>query len=205
MLSKALMFVSLYQPSMQVEVDSRLAISDGLRNAIKNNEFILHYQPQVNDNGELLGAEALIRWEHPDQGIIPPNKFISIAEDTGQIVEIGQWIMKEAARQLAQWYTSGLCRQDTFRLAVNVSPHQFRQRDFVPQVLRILKQAGVSPGCIDLEVTESLLMDDINDVIEKMKALRAQGIRISIDDFGTGYSSLAYLRQLPLEPKLSPR
>lgn len=191
--------VCFYQPSMQVEVDERLAIGDGLRHALINNELILHYQPQVNDRGELIGAEALIRWEHPEQGMIPPDKFISIAEDTGLILDIGQWVLQEAARQAAEWYAAGICQQGIMRLAINVSPRQFRQRDFVPQVLRTFKQAGVSLDCIELEVTESLLMDDLDEVVEKMNVLRSRGIRISIDDFGTGYSSLAYLKQLPLD------
>ena len=188
-----------YLPSMQVEVDARLAIVDGLRNAINNNDFILHYQPQVNNRGEVFGAEALIRWRHPEQGLIPPDKFISVAEDTGLILEIGQWVLQEAARQLAEWYAAGICKQDLFRLSINVSLRQFRQQNFASQVLSVFEQAGVSPDCIELELTESMLMDGLDDIISKIEELRRHGIGVSIDDFGTGYSSLAYLRKLPLD------
>lgn len=191
--------VCFYQPSMQLEVDSRLAIGNGLRSAIKNNEFVLHYQPLVNVRGELLGAEALIRWNHPEQGMIYPDKFISVAEDNGMIPDIGQWVIKEAVEQVAEWKKAGICKQETFRLAVNVSPRQFRQQGFVAQVLRVFEQTDVSPECIELEVTESMLMDELDDAVEKMDKLRTHGIRISIDDFGTGYSSLAYLKKLPLD------
>lgn len=191
--------VCFYQPSMQLEVDSRLAIGNGLRSAIKNNEFVLHYQPLVNNAGELLGAEALIRWNHPEQGMIYPDKFISVAEDNGMILEIGQWVIKEAAEQVAEWKKAGICKQETFRLAVNVSPRQFRQQGFVAQVLRVFEQTDIAPECIELEVTENMLMDGLNEVVDKMDKLRTHGIRISIDDFGTGYSSLAYLKKLPLD------
>lgn len=188
-----------YKPSMQIEVDAKLAIGDGLRKALENKEFILYYQPQVNDRHELLGAEALIRWQHPEQGMIPPDRFIPVAEDTGLILDIGLWVLQEAARQVAEWHAAGICKQDMLRLSVNVSPRQFRQPDFAAQVLSVFEHAGVSPDCIELEVTESMLMDDLDDIVKKMKELRRHGIRISIDDFGTGYSSLAYLKQLPLD------
>ena len=191
--------VCFYQPSMQAEVDERLAICDGLRNAIENNEFVLHYQPQVNSRGELLGAEALIRWLHPEQGMISPDKFISVAEDTGLIVDIGHWVLQEAARQVAEWHSAGICKNQTLRLSVNVSPRQFSQKDFVAKTLNVFKGAAVSPDCIELEVTESMLIHDLDDVSKKMQELRSQGFRISIDDFGTGYSSLAYLKKLSLD------
>lgn len=191
--------VCFYHPSMQIEVDAKLAMCNGLRQAIKNNEFLLHYQPQVNDRGEVLGAEALIRWQHPEQGMVPPDKFISVAEDTGLILEIGEWVLREAARQVAEWHANGICNQDMLRLAINVSARQFHQPDFVEQVLNIFQQAGVSTHCIELEVTESLLMENIEEVVEKMQALREHDIRISIDDFGTGYSCLSYLKQLPID------
>ncbi len=191
--------VCFYQPNMQVEVDERLAIVDGLRNALINNEFVLHYQPQINAAGELIGTEALLRWSHPENGLISPDKFISVAEDTGLILDIGLWVMRQAARQISEWKAAGLCKQEHIRLAINVSPGQFRQPDFVSQVLRIFQQADVGLKCVELEVTESLLLDELDEVVDKMETLRSHGIRISIDDFGTGYSSLAYLRQLPLD------
>jgi len=191
--------VCFYQPGMQFEVEARLAIGDGLRRAIKNNEFVLHYQPQLNHSGDLCGAEALIRWQHPEKGMVPPDEFISVAEDMGLILDIGQWVLKEAARQAAAWQAAGICDDNFLRLAINVSSQQFSQQDFVAQVLRIFKQAGVAPKCIELEVTESMLMNDIEDVVQKIEQLRIHGIRISIDDFGTGYSSLSYLKKLPLD------
>jgi len=191
--------VCFYHSSMQTEVDARLIICNGLRSAIKNNEFLLHYQPQINHRGELIGAEALIRWQHPERGMVPPDQFIAVAEDTGLILDIGEWVLQEAARQVAEWHSSGICNQDLLRLAINVSPRQFHQPDFVERVLRIFKHAGVSTQCIELEVTESLLMKNIEEVVEKMDVLRKHDIRISIDDFGTGYSCLSYLKQLPID------
>jgi len=191
--------ICFYHPDMQAEVDSRVAIGDGLRDAIKNHEFILHYQPQMDAKGQLLGAEVLLRWQHPERGMVPPGEFISVAEDTGLILEIGYWVLTEAVRTIAKWHASGLCERSDLRLSVNVSPRQFHQPDFVLQVLRILKDADVPPSCIELELTESMLMDDLGSVIGKMAELRSHGVHISIDDFGTGYSSLAYLKKLPLD------
>ena len=191
--------VSFYEPSMQAEVDRRLSVSEGLRGAIRNNEFMLHYQPQLDIENKLVGAEALIRWNHPVRGSIPPGEFISVAEETGLIVEVGNWVLREAARQIGIWHKLNICKSQMLRMAINVSPQQFHQEDFVAQVLDILKQAEVEPECIELEITEGLLMQNQMDVIEKIKLLRANDIRVSIDDFGTGYSSLAYLKQLPLD------
>lgn len=191
--------VSFYEPSMQAEVDRRLSISEGLREALNNNQFVLHYQPQLDSNNRLSGAEALIRWNHPENGLIPPNDFISVAEETGLIIEVGNWVIQEAVQQIGVWHKAGLCKKNILRLAINVSPQQFHQENFVEQVLDILKKAEVSPDCIELEITESLLMQNCDEVIDKIKRLRANHIRIAIDDFGTGYSSLAYLKQLPLD------
>ena len=191
--------VSFYEPGMQAEVDYRLSISEGLREALNNNQFVLHYQPQLDSNNRLLGAEALLRWNHPERGSIPPNDFISVAEETGLIIEVGNWVMREAARQIGVWHKADICKKDMLRLAINVSPQQFHQEDFVEQVLDILMKAEVFPDCIELEITEGLLMQNRDEVIDKIKRLRANHIRISIDDFGTGYSSLAYLKQLPLD------
>jgi diguanylate cyclase (GGDEF)-like protein/PAS domain S-box-containing protein len=191
--------VCFYDFRMQAEAESRHGIFDGLRNALMNNEFILYYQPQLNDRGELLGAEALLRWAHPEQGIIQPARFIAAAEDTGLIQELGLWVMREVARQMGLWQAAGIYKQSGLRLAINVSPSQFHQRDFVAQVIKVFGQEGVALDCIELEVTEGLLMDSLDEVIEKMHELRTHGVRISIDDFGTGYSSLAYLKRLPLD------
>ncbi|MDT8451783.1 MAG: EAL domain-containing protein [Gammaproteobacteria bacterium] len=191
--------VSFYEPSMQAEVDQRLSITEGLREALKNNEFILHYQPQLDLNNKLVGAEALVRWHHPVQGMISPAYFISVAEESGLIIDVGNWILREAARQIGVWHKSDMCENEMLRLAINVSPQQFYQESFVEHVLDILQQEEVMPGCIELEITESLLMHNRDDVIAKINLLRANDIRVSIDDFGTGYSSLAYLKQLPLD------
>ncbi|MDH5387914.1 MAG: EAL domain-containing protein [Gammaproteobacteria bacterium] len=191
--------VSFYESAMQADVDRRLSISEGLREAIKNNEFILHYQPQLDVNHKLVGAEVLVRWLHPEKGMIPPGDFIPIAEETGLIIEVGDWVLREAARQIGLWHKMNVCKIEMLRLAINVSPQQFHQENFVEHVLDILLRAEVSPDCIELEITESLLMQNRDEVIEKIKRLRENHIRVSIDDFGTGYSSLAYLKQLPLD------
>lgn len=191
--------VSFYEPNMQAEVDRRLSISEGLREALKNNEFVLHYQPQLDLNGKLVGAEALVRWQHPVHGMIPPGYFISVAEETGLIIDVGNWVLHEAARQVGLWHKSAICKKEMLKLAINVSPQQFHQESFVEQVLDVFRQADVAPDCIEIEITESLLMHNRDDVIAKIKLLRANDIRVSIDDFGTGYSSLAYLKQLPLD------
>jgi len=191
--------VSFYEPSMQAEVDRRLLISEGLRSALIHNQFVLHYQPQLDLGNKLVGAEALIRWNHPVRGSISPGEFISVAEETGLIIEVGSWVLKEAARQIGLWHKLNICKKQMLRMAINVSPQQFHQVNFVDQVLLILKEAEVEPECIELEITEGLLMQNQADVIEKIKLLRAHDVRVSIDDFGTGYSSLAYLKQLPLD------
>jgi EAL domain-containing protein (putative c-di-GMP-specific phosphodiesterase class I) len=144
-----------------------------------------------------LGAEALLRWKHPTRGLLAPYEFISVAEESRMILPLGNWVLEEACRQLAQWarheYTSKIT------LAVNISAVQFRSRDFVEGVLRALDRAGADPRNLKLEITESMLVDDIEDVIAKMMFLKAHGLRIALDDFGTGYSSLAYLNRLPLD------
>ena len=190
--------ICFYQPSIQAEVDSKLTMVVELRKALVNDEFLLHFQPQFNDRGELFGAEVLLRWEHPEQGMILPGNFLSIAEDSGLILDIGRWVLEETAKQAEKWHEAGISKPGKLRLAINVSAGEFRQHDFVSQVLRIFKQADMSFDCIELEVTEALLMDNLDEVVEKMEVLSRQGVGISIDDFGTGYSSLPSLRQLPL-------
>jgi EAL domain-containing protein (putative c-di-GMP-specific phosphodiesterase class I) len=157
------------------------------------------YQPQIGIDGSIIGVEALLRWRRPGRGMESPDEFIPVAEETGLFADIGQWVLQESARQIAAWHKAGVCNSDTLRLAVNVSPRHFRQDDFVDKVLQVFSQADVSPSCLDLEITETLLMGNVDDVIGKMEALREHGIRISIDDFGTGYSSLTYLKQLPFD------
>ena len=186
-----------FDPQVQAAVEERSLLEADLRIAIAQQQFVLHYQPQIFETGQLTGAEALVRWQHPERGIVSPLEFISLAEDTGLIVELGNWVLNDACAQLAQWATQAASTQLT--IAVNVSSRQFSQPDFVDQVLEALKTTGANPQYLKLELTESLLVSNVEDVIEKMMALKAVGISFSLDDFGTGYSSLAYLKQLPLD------
>jgi EAL domain-containing protein (putative c-di-GMP-specific phosphodiesterase class I) len=181
---------------MQADVTARNAIETDLRTAIAEGHFLLHYQLQIADGGKIIGAEALLRWQHPERGLIPPGKFIAVAEETGLIVPIGEWVLRTACRQLVAW--SADPRMAGLTLAVNVSASQFRQPDFVAQVLSIVKLSGVQPSRLKLELTESMLVKDIDDVVQKMTTLQAHGVGFSLDDFGTGFSSLSYLKRLPL-------
>jgi EAL domain-containing protein (putative c-di-GMP-specific phosphodiesterase class I) len=185
-----------FAPELQSAVNARAALEGELRQGIRNREFELWYQPQV-DGGRVVGAEALLRWNHPRRGILLPAEFISLAEETGLIVALGNQVLEDACRQLAVWAR----RAETAALsvAVNVSPRQFRQADFADRVLAALETTGANPGGLELEITESLLVEDLEETIAIMKALRARGLRFSLDDFGTGYSSLAYLKRLPLD------
>lgn len=183
-----------FQASMQSVADDRLELSNDLCLALMHNEFKLYMQPQVDGRGKIRGAEALLRWEHPQQGMVLPDKFIPVAEETGQILAMGRWVLQEACRCLKLWED----RPIGF-IAVNVSPKQFRQADFISQVRHVLDEYDVDPRRLELEVTEGLLLECIEDAISTMQALRELGIRFSIDDFGTGYSSLMYLKRLPLD------
>jgi predicted signal transduction protein with EAL and GGDEF domain len=187
-----------YKPSMQQNADERLQLEKDIRHALENSELVLDYQPQIGLDGHIFGAEALLRWHHPQHGVISPLQFIPLAEETGLIIDIGNWVIKEAARQVSLWHQAGIC-PDHRSLAVNVSPRQFHQANFVDYIIRVIDDAGVSPGCIELEITESLLMDRVGDAVEKLNQLREHGIKIAIDDFGTGFSSLSYLKKLPLD------
>ncbi len=185
-----------YKPSMQDAASHRLTLEKDLRHALNRNELELHYQPQVLADGSVIGAEVLIRWGHPEHGVVSPVLFIPVAEDTGLILEIGEWVLRTACEQIRRWEVAGV-RLD--HLAVNVSPKQFRQPDFVAIVERVLDETGIDPRHLDLEVTEGMLIQDVEYTIEKMERIRDLGVRFSIDDFGTGYSSLAYLKRLPLD------
>ena len=188
--------IRFFLPSMQAAADSRLAVEKELRHALVRGELSLFYQPQVNSKGEILGAETLARWQHPEKGFISPAVFIPIAEATGLILPIGDWVLRTACEQLKSWSDSGLTIN---HLAVNVSPRQFRQPNFVSQVQSIIEQTGADPTKLGLEITEGMVIDNILDTIEKMEALKMLGIELSIDDFGTGYSSLTYLKKMPLD------
>ncbi|MDP2826670.1 MAG: EAL domain-containing protein [Sulfuritalea sp.] len=186
-----------FDPEMQAAVSARALLDSDLRRALDEGQFVLHYQPQVDGEGRLTGAEALVRWQHPRRGLVHPAEFIRQAEDTRLIVPLGHWVLEVACGQLALWGAQA----DTAHLtvAVNVSSRQFHQTDFVEQVLAVLRQTGANPRRLKLEVTENLLLHDIDDIVTKMTALKAEGVSFSLDDFGTGYSSLSYLKRLPLD------
>ncbi len=186
----------MFDQGMQAAVDARVAMETDLRAALAQSQFVLHYQPVVGRTGMVNGAEALVRWRHPTRGQVSPGQFIPLAESTGLIVPLGQWVLDTACRQLADWSESDRTRHLT--LAVNVSTQQFEAPDFVAQVFDALERHGANPARLKLELTESLLADNVEDVVEKMSALRERGVDFSLDDFGTGYSSLSYLKRLPL-------
>jgi diguanylate cyclase (GGDEF)-like protein len=185
-----------YRPEMNVEKLQFLQLESALRKSVKNKDFLLHYQPQFHlRSGELLGFEALVRWQHPDLGLVPPDSFIPMAEETGLILLLGDWVAETACAQAKAW--TGL-HPGPLRMAVNLSGRQFWQGDLVESIIRALDQTGLEPERLELEITESLVMRDVDLAIEKMKRLTAMGIRLSMDDFGTGYSSLAALKRFPI-------
>jgi len=185
-----------YNHLMTEAVAEKLALENQLRQALENDEFVLHYQPKVDlDTRRVLGLEALIRWNSPRLGLVPPAKFIPLMEETGLILDVGRWALRQAAADHRRWADAG---QPAPRIAVNVSAVQVRQADFVASVQSALAQGAGEPG-IDIELTESLVMEDVQSTIGKLQALRALGVEIAIDDFGTGYSSLAYLTRLPVQ------
>jgi len=188
--------ISFYHSSMQETADKRLLLENELRFAINNNQLRLFYQPQVDESGHIISAEALIRWIHPEKGLISPADFIPIAEESSLILSVGLWVVNEACRQISEWDTLGTTLK---HIAINVSARQFKQHDFVDEVSAAIIKHGISADKLTLELTEGIVADDINDTIQKMNAFKALGIKISIDDFGTGYSSLSYLKQLPID------
>jgi len=187
-----------FDPQMQAVVSARAELETSLRQAtLAKDQFVLYYQAQVTGEGKLTGAEALLRWKHPQRGMVSPAEFIPLAEETGVILQLGHWVLETACCQLALW--SSRAEMAHLTIAVNVSARQFHQRDFVDQVLAVLARTGSNPQRLKLELTESLLISNVEDVIAKMTALKAQGVGFSLDDFGTGYSSLSYLKRLPLD------
>jgi diguanylate cyclase (GGDEF)-like protein/PAS domain S-box-containing protein len=189
--------VCFFEPAMQQSLMARAEMEAALRRVVSEGQLVLHYQPQLDEGRRIIGAEALLRWEHPLRGLVPPAEFIPLAEETGLIIPIGNWVLETACSQLKRWQDEEATRH--LVLAVNVSTRQFRQPDFVDGLRRILQRSGADPVRLKLELTESVIIDDMEDTIEKMRALKEMGIGFSMDDFGTGYSSLAYLRQLPLD------
>jgi EAL domain-containing protein (putative c-di-GMP-specific phosphodiesterase class I) len=194
-MSLVVLFVAMHV--MQADVAATNALEAELRTGLAEGQFVLHYQPQVSADGSITGAEALMRWHHPRHGMMPPAEFIPLAERTGLILPLGEWVLRQACAQLAVW--SQRRETQNMTLSVNVSARQFRQPDFVPQVLGIVARCGIDPTRLKLELTESMLVKDIEDVVAKMSELKLRGVGFSLDDFGTGYSSLSYLKRLPLD------
>jgi diguanylate cyclase (GGDEF)-like protein len=185
-----------FAPALQAAINARASLEEELRMAINLEQFVVYYQPQV-DHGIVIGAEALVRWNHPRRSILAPAEFISLSEETGLILPLGDWVLETACRQLAAWAD----RKETapLSIAVNISARQLRQPEFVDKVLSALERTGANPSNLELELTESMLVENIEEVIEKMTQLKLHGLKFSLDDFGTGYSSLSYLRRLPLD------
>ncbi|WP_052700420.1 EAL domain-containing protein [Methylocucumis oryzae] len=181
--------ISFYNEEMQQRADQRLQLEQDIRIALSHNQFLLHYQPQFDDKGELIGAEALIRWHHPEKGMMPPDQFIPVAEETGLILAIGDWVLREACSQLQKWQTLP-------HLAVNVCPKEFHQNQFEENLINILQEYNIAASRLMLEITEGIIIDNIHESINKLQTLKDLGVRISIDDFGTGYSSLSYLKKI---------
>jgi diguanylate cyclase (GGDEF)-like protein/PAS domain S-box-containing protein len=186
-----------FDPAMQTMISARAALETDLREDLKKERLLLHYQPQVDHEGRLLGAEALARWPHAQKGMVSPSEFIPVAESTGLILPLGALMLKIACRQLARWSADPVTERLT--IAINVSALQMRQKNFVEQVREIIEQTGADPHRLKIELTESTLVSNVDDVIAKMDKLKAIGIGFSLDDFGTGYSSLSYLKRLPLD------
>ncbi|TAJ77552.1 MAG: EAL domain-containing protein [Gallionellaceae bacterium] len=189
--------IRFYDPAMQAAIEARADLEGALRQALKQDQFRLHYQIQMDSLRRPTGAEVLLRWEHPGRGLVSPLQFIPLAEETGLIVPIGLWVLKVACTQLKKWQDDVALRN--LSLAVNVSAKQLRQADFVAQVQRTLQETGARPACLKLELTESTVLENVDDTIAKMRELKLHGVSFSMDDFGTGYSSLQYLKRLPLD------
>jgi EAL domain-containing protein (putative c-di-GMP-specific phosphodiesterase class I) len=189
--------VRFFDPSMETAVVKRMTMQNDLRLAMEGKQFVLHYQSQVEGAGRVTGAEVLLRWHHPARGMVSPADFIPLAEESGLILALGQWVLVTVCLQLERW--GRVPGMEHLTLAVNVSALQFAQSDFVAQVMAVVQRTGANPLRLKLELTESLLVGNVAEIIEKMASLKASGIAFSLDDFGTGYSSLAYLSRLPLD------
>lgn len=188
--------IRFFNPLMQARASEHATLERDIRHALAAQQFVLHYQPQVDDDGQLRGAEALVRWQHPEHGLWAPGHFIGVAEESGLILPLGRWVLQTACNQMAQW-----CRAHPgidWKVAVNVSAKQFHHADFVDHVTDAVVASGIRPHLLELELTESLLLQDVDQVIHKMERLQQLGVSFSLDDFGTGYSSLSYLKRLPI-------
>ena len=185
-----------FNPTMQARVNQRVDLENELHEAVAKRQFELHFQKQVHASGQLIGAEGLLRWVHPVRSLVAPGEFIAVAEETGLIFPIGRWVLESACAQLERWHRDDLTRG--LSLSINVSAKQFHQAGFVTEVLETLRQYAFEPGRLTLELTESMMLDSLDDIIAAMSDLRCAGVRFSLDDFGTGFSSLQYLRKLPI-------
>jgi diguanylate cyclase (GGDEF)-like protein/PAS domain S-box-containing protein len=189
-----------YTPAMNEKLGERMLIEGALRSALERREFVLHYQPQVDTaSGRIVGMEALIRWQHPELGMVAPNRFIPLAEETGLILPVGAWVLRTACQQLMAWRAAGGAGRDSLRVAVNVSARQMAEPDFVQSVAAALAETGLPPACLELELTESQVMNDVEHAIAVMHELKKLGVKLAIDDFGTGYSSLAHLKRFAID------
>jgi EAL domain-containing protein (putative c-di-GMP-specific phosphodiesterase class I) len=186
-----------YDPQMQEIIYARATLEDELRLALADNQFRLYYQVQINHNSQIIGAEALIRWQHPYRGLVSPLEFIPLAEESGLIHPVGQWLIDTACAQIKAWQQDALTRDLT--LSINVSAKEFQRADFVDQVQSAVQSHQINPALLKLELTESMFLENIENIIEKLSDLKEIGVRFSLDDFGTGYSSLQYLKRLPLD------
>jgi EAL domain-containing protein (putative c-di-GMP-specific phosphodiesterase class I) len=188
----------VFEPAMRAAVAERLALKAELERAVVASEFVIHYQPIVMlDGGEICGVEALVRWKHPERGLIPPFHFIPLAEETGLIVPLGRFVLHEALRQGREWQE--LTGQPEFVMSINLSGRQLDHAALVDDVGRAIEQTGIDPQTVILEITETALMEDVEAAIERLNELKTLGVQMAIDDFGTGYSSLQYLRQFPAD------
>ena len=185
-----------FAPALQASVNARAELEKDLRHAIKENQFALYYQPQL-DRGLLIGAEALIRWKHPDQSVVSPADFVPLAEETGLILPMGSWVLDTACTQIAAW--ANRKEGAHLKIAVNISAREFRQPKFVDHVLMSLDKAGANPANLKLELSEKMFIENVEDIIAKMTKLKAHGVTFSLEDFGTSYSSMTYLKRLPLD------
>ena len=186
-----------YSPEMNVRMLERLELENGLRRALECEEFELHFQPQINmAQGHITGAEALIRWSHPELGLIPPGDFIPLAEETGLIIPIGEWVIDAACAQIRAWNAQGL---PNIRVAINLSARQFMQKNLPQLIAEAVRLNEIQMRCLELEVTESVVMSNPDEATSMLKELKKIGVSISLDDFGTGYSSLSYLKRFPID------
>ena len=187
--------ICFYEPEMQKAADERLKLENELRVALSHDQLVIYYQPQVNNEGKISGAEALLRWHHPTRGLLTPDAFLPIAEQIGLILPIGDWVLQQACQQINYMESTG---EAIDHISVNVSPIQFHQADFVDKIIELLATTEAKPERLTLEITENILLDDLDNTIEKMHWLRKAGVNLSLDDFGTGYSSLLYIKRLPI-------